>query len=222
MDILKFSLTAAIMDFLDKLFSPPRWNSNTPDKTVVNCSFPFTGSHSLQIRNQMTKICSSAFPHVTVRFIFQSGRRLSRFFPFQDQTPKLMRLRIICKYFCQCSRALYFGQTRGIFLSQNTRGSRRWQERNLQLIPFQAFFPTHNNFFTTSVPMILPLSLLVVQTPTLSSFERAYWYQNLDPLSTTTSHPYPFLYFSLTRLFFILPFILFYFDLVGHPSWDWS
>ena len=34
--------------------------------------------------------------------------------------------------------------------------------------------------------------------------ERVYWYRNLDPLSTKTSHPYPFLYFSFTQPSFSL------------------
>ena len=100
---------------LNKLFSLPTRNSNMPDKTVINFSLPFTGSHSLQIRTQIAKLCSSAFPHFTVRFIFQSGRRLSDFFSFKDRIPKLMRSRVIYKYSCQCCRVLYFGQTRRHF-----------------------------------------------------------------------------------------------------------
>ena len=79
-------LDSCIRVFLDKLFSPPTRNSNTPDKTVLNFSLPFTGSHSLQIRTQIAKLCSSAFPHFTVRFIFQSGRRLSGFFFFRPNS----------------------------------------------------------------------------------------------------------------------------------------
>ena len=73
-------LDSCIRVFLDKLFSPPTRNSNTPDKTVLNFSLPFTGSHSLQIRTQIAKLCSSAFPcyrtfhlpvrQTTVRFLF--------------------------------------------------------------------------------------------------------------------------------------------------------
>ena len=61
------------------------------------------------------------------------------------------------------------------------------------------FLPTHINLVTTSLLMISLSSLPAVQTPTLnSSYERAYLYRNLDPLSTKTSHPYPFLSFSST------------------------
>ena len=84
-------LDSCIRVFLDKLFSQPTWNSNTPDKTVLNFSLPFTGSRSLQIWTPIAKPCSSAFPHVTMHFIFQSGRWLWGFFSFKDQIPKLMR-----------------------------------------------------------------------------------------------------------------------------------
>ena len=108
----------------------------------------------------------------------------------------------------------------GIFIreSQSIWGFRLWREGNLQRIPFQAFLPTHINLVTTSLLMISLSSLPAVQTPTLSSsYERAYLYRNLDPLSMKTSHPYPFLYFSSTRssfhfnsfhLHFLSPYIL--------------
>ena len=83
---------------------------------------------------------------------------------------------------------------------------------------FRAFLLTHINLFTTSLLTISLSFLRVVRTPTLSfSFERAYWYRNSDSLSTKTSHPYPFLYFSSTRssfhfisfhLHFLSPYIL--------------
>ena len=101
----------------------------------------------------------------------------------------------------------------GIFIrgSQNTWGFRLWLERNFQPVAFGAFIPTHNNLFTTPLLVNL-LSFLVVRTPTLSFFfERAYWYRNLDPFSRKISYLYPFLYFGLKRLFFIVSFISFYF-----------
>ena len=87
--------------------------------------------------------------------------------------------------------------------SQSIWGFCLWQEGNLQRIPFQAFLPTHINLVTTSLLIISLSSLPVVQTQSLSSsYERAYLYRNLDPLSMKTSHPYPFLYFSSTQSFF--------------------
>ena len=33
--------------------------------------FPFTGQHSLQIRTQIRKLCSHAFPLISIRFVFR-------------------------------------------------------------------------------------------------------------------------------------------------------
>ena len=98
--------------FLHRLFCPPTKDSDSPPKNVIYFKLPYTGSHALQIQTQVSKLCSSAFPKVTLRFIFQSGRRLSGFFPFKDRTPMLMRSRVVYKYTCQCCGALYLGQTR--------------------------------------------------------------------------------------------------------------
>ena len=107
----------------DKQFSLPTRNSNMLDKTVLYFSLPFTGSHSLQIRTQTAKLCSSAFPHFTIRFIFQPDRRLSSLFSFKDRIPKLMRSRIH-KYSYQCCRTFCFSQTRRHFHTQISEGMR--------------------------------------------------------------------------------------------------
>ena len=65
----------------------------------------------LSLDPTLTKLCSSAFPQVSLRFIFQSGRQLSSFFPFKDRIPMLMRSLVVYKYTRQCCGALYFGQT---------------------------------------------------------------------------------------------------------------
>ena len=149
--------------FLDKLFNPSMQNSNMPDKTVLNISLPFTGSHSLQIRTQIVKLCSSAFPHVAVRFISQSGRRMSGLFSLKDRIPKSTRPRIIYKYSCQCCTALYFGQMRRHFHTRISEhmGVSPLTGKNLQRIPFQAFLPTLINLVTISLLMISVSSLLV-------------------------------------------------------------
>ena len=95
--------------FLIVCFVPPTQDSDSPPKISSILSFL---SHALQIRTQVSKLCPSAFPQVTLRFIFQSGRQSSGFFLFKDQTPMLMRLRVVYKYMCQCCGALYLGQTR--------------------------------------------------------------------------------------------------------------
>ena len=105
-------LDRCIRVFLDRLFCPPPHDTNVSHKTVINFSLPFTESHSLQIRTQIIKLCSSAFPDLSLRFIFRSGRRLSSFFPFKDRIPMLMRSRVVYNYTCRCCGASYLGQTR--------------------------------------------------------------------------------------------------------------
>ena len=172
----------------DKLFSPPTRNSNMPDKTVLNFFLPFTGTHSLQIRTQTAKLCSSAFPHFTVRFIFQSGRRLSGFFSFKDRIIKLMRSRIH-KYSCKCCRALYFSQTRRHF---HTRISER-----MGVLPLMG-----KKLATNSLSSVLAHSRQSLH----------HIWLMISLFLSKTSHSYPFLYFSFTRPSFhcVFHFILFY------------
>ena len=150
-----------------------------------------------------------------MRFIFQSGRRLSGFFSFKNRIPKSMRSRIICKHSCQYCRALYFGLTRRHF---HTRIS-----QHMGVSPL-----TGKKLATNSLSSVLAHShqslhhispddfTIISSCRSNSNFEllreRAYLYRNLDPLSTKTSHPYPFLYFSFTRPPFhcAFHFILFY------------
>ena len=105
-------LDRCVRVFLDRVFSPPTNNSHSSQNQFIYFRLPYTGSHSLQIRTQVTKLLASAFPKLSLRFIFQSGRRLSSFFPFKDRIPILLRSRIVYKYSCQCCSALYLGQTK--------------------------------------------------------------------------------------------------------------
>ena len=57
--------------FLDNMFDPKPTLYTVPKKIVYFC-LPFTGSHSLQIRNQITRLCNAAYPHLNIRFVFRS------------------------------------------------------------------------------------------------------------------------------------------------------
>ena len=83
--------------FLNNIFDPKPVVHTAPKKTVYFC-LPFTGSHSLQIRTQITRLCNAAYPHLNIRFVFRSSTRISSFFPFKVKFPN----------FCSAS---YVGQT---------------------------------------------------------------------------------------------------------------
>ena len=82
-----------------------------PNTKKYKYALPFT-TFILKFSNLRNScIIIPAFPQVSLRFIFQSGRWLPSFFPFKDRTSVLVRSRVVYKYTCQCCGALYLGQT---------------------------------------------------------------------------------------------------------------
>ena len=79
---------------------------------MVVFSLPHTGLHSIQIRKQIIKLFSSAYPYIQLRCIFRPVQRLLSFFRFKDRIPLALRSRVVYKFKCQCCDALYFGETR--------------------------------------------------------------------------------------------------------------
>ena len=100
-----------ISTFLDKIFSPKPLVHFCSKKILFFC-IPYTGQHGLQIRTQLYKLLSKAYPHISIRFVFRPTCRLSDFFPFKDRIPFAIRSHVVYKYKCQCCGALYVGQTR--------------------------------------------------------------------------------------------------------------
>ena len=99
-----------VRHFLNNLFEPKPPLFTVPKKIVYFC-LPFTGLHSLQIRTQITRLCSAAYPHLNIRFVFRSSTRISSFFPFKDKVPKFLRSGVVYLFKCRCCSASYVGQT---------------------------------------------------------------------------------------------------------------
>ena len=99
-----------VRQFLNNLFEPKPLLLTVPKKIVYFC-LPFTGSHFLQIRTQITRLCSAAYPHLNVRFVFRSSTCISSFFPFKDKVPKFLRSGVVYLFKCRCCSASYVGQT---------------------------------------------------------------------------------------------------------------
>ena len=96
--------------FLNNIFEPKPVVHTAPKKTVYFC-LPFTGSHSLQIRTQITRLCNAAYPHLNIRFVFRSSTRISSFFPLKDKVPKFLKSGVVYLFKCRCCSASYVGQT---------------------------------------------------------------------------------------------------------------
>ena len=59
-----------IRTFLDKIFSPkPLVHSCS--KMILFFCIPYTGQHGLQIRTQLRKLLSKAYPHISIPFVFR-------------------------------------------------------------------------------------------------------------------------------------------------------
>ena len=73
-----------VRSFLNKiLFEKPSSTSEPIEpKSIVLFTLPFSGLHSVQIRNQINKLFFSTYPHIQIRCIFRPMQRLSTFFRF--------------------------------------------------------------------------------------------------------------------------------------------
>ena len=67
--------------------------------------------HIILSRQQLIKLISSAYPHISIRIIFRSTFRLSNFFRFEDRIPMKLRSCIVYKFQSQRCDALYLGET---------------------------------------------------------------------------------------------------------------
>ena len=99
--------------FLNKIFEKASSTSEPIEpKRIVLFTLPFSGLHSVQIRNQINKLFSSAYhAYIQIRCIFRPMQRLSNFFRFKDRIPLSLRSRIVYTYKCQCCNALHVGET---------------------------------------------------------------------------------------------------------------
>ena len=172
-------IDSCIKSFLDKMYNS-RDKVHTYSKKIIYFCLPFTGHHGLQIRSQLQKFLSSAYPHISLRVVFRPSFRLSNFFPFKDKIPCELRSHVVYLYKCQCCGALYVGQTPDTYtrVSLNIWVFHLGLERNVLFQPCQAYslisIPLNIKFH----PLILksfPLLLL----KRIYSFAKAFSYLNL-------------------------------------------
>ena len=96
--------------FLSKVFDSAIKQLTAP-KLQFSLVLPFTGNHGLQIRKQLLKIVSSAYPHISLRIVFRPVCRISSFFRFKVRIPMRLRSNVVYKFTCQSCHALCIGKT---------------------------------------------------------------------------------------------------------------
>ena len=110
MDIHADSWTSVFRFFLNQISHPPVKPLTAP-RLLLSLVLPFTGNHGLQIRQQVTKLLSSAYPHLQIRIAFRPVSRLSNFFRFKDRLPLKLRSHVVYKFTCRRCQASYIGET---------------------------------------------------------------------------------------------------------------
>ena len=80
-------------------------------KRDVYFVLPFTGKHCLELRTRVFKLCSTAYPHLKINFVFRPTRRLSSFLQVKDQIPELLRSGVTYSFKCPCCGVGYLGKT---------------------------------------------------------------------------------------------------------------
>ena len=165
--------------------SQPKPAVHSAPKKVLYFSLPYSGAHSLQIRTQISRLCSSAFPHLNIRFVFRPTLRLSQLFTFKDKIPKALRSCVVYSFTCRCCSATYLGQT---VRHLHTRVS-----EHLGVSPLtgsKSSNPTMSSILSILIALVTPPLLmtlrlfLVALLQTNSSFEKVFSLTNSNPLST--------------------------------------
>jgi hypothetical protein len=107
----KALIDSCIKRFLDKIYNIKN-KVHTCSKKIVYFCLPFTGHYGLQIRSQLSKVLTFAYPHISIRVVFRPSCCLSSFFPLKDKIPIALRSHVVYQFTCQCCSPLYVGQTR--------------------------------------------------------------------------------------------------------------
>ena len=100
---------SCVRTFLDNV-SQPKPIVHSVSKKVLYFSLPYAGKHSLQIRTQISRLCSSAYPHLNIRFLFRPTLRSSHI-SFKDKILKALGSCVVYSFKCRCCSASQLGQT---------------------------------------------------------------------------------------------------------------
>ena len=97
---------SCVRTFLEKV-SQPKPIVHSVSKRVLYFSLPYTGKHSFQIRTQISRLCSSAYPHLNIRFVFRPTLRLSHLFSFKDKIANALRSCVVYSFKCRCCSVIF-------------------------------------------------------------------------------------------------------------------
>ena len=106
-------LTCSINLFVatSKIFSNPNLLSSLFLRKSSIYAFLSLAHISSRFALKIPRLCSAAYPHPSIRFVFRSSIRISSFLPFKDRIPKFLRSGVVYLFKCRYCSASYVGQT---------------------------------------------------------------------------------------------------------------
>ena len=97
--------------YLDRFFQPKPVVTTVP-KCIHYISFPFLGSKTKSLQQNLTKLLAKYYPLLNVRLAFSNPHKISSYFAFKDRLVPLMRSKVVYNYICpKCSLGRYIGCT---------------------------------------------------------------------------------------------------------------
>ena len=80
-------------------------------RPVIYMPLTFTGFHSKDIKKQLSKILSNAYPQLDIKIYFTLQNKIGNFFKIKDTIPISLKSNIIYKWQCRSCDATYVGRT---------------------------------------------------------------------------------------------------------------
>ena len=162
----------------------------TVEKAAIYFPIVFTGKHSFNLKNKLSKLMKEFYPQISIKVIFKPALSIGNFFKHKDILPMELQSSVIYKYSCSCCNATYVGMTKrqlSVRISEHTGRSLR-TNRPLSKPPFSAIrehsedhdHPIQKNSFSilSSRAIASELSIaeslfIVKEKPTLCSHDRS-------------------------------------------------
>ena len=97
---------------LDKLLNNRNLNVQTVPRKLIYFSISYTGKHSLNLRNKLSKLLRQFYPQCLIRVIFKPEMTIHNLFRYKDMLPKDLASSVVYQYSCDSCKATYIGKTK--------------------------------------------------------------------------------------------------------------
>ena len=106
----KFLIDKCIKTFLDQKYRSPIELKSDPEDSL-NFVFPYFGSQSEKLKNELERILVKYFPNFNFRIILVNKFTIGSFFGYKDRLPKTVQSSLVYEYSCAQCASRYVGST---------------------------------------------------------------------------------------------------------------